>query len=241
MDSVAVGFSIEGLTGPRTLTSAVLERLRTDILSTKLVPGQKLHIAGLAKQFGVSLAAVREALSRLVADGLVQASDQRGFRVSPVSSADLTDVTQTRIDIESLALRRSIERGDEAWLATVEKAFVALSAVPYRHPDDPQSHNEVWIARHRIFHRALVNACGSQWLLGFRDVLHEQSERYRRLSVRRETGTIRDVESEHAAIVRAVLRRDADAAVDALAQHFMTTLHLVELAAPKISENSETT
>jgi DNA-binding GntR family transcriptional regulator len=206
MDSVAVGFSVEGSTGPRTLTSAVLERLRTDILSTKLVPGQKLHIAGLAKQFGVSLAAVREALSRLVADGLVQASDQRGFRVSPVSSADLADVTQTRIDIESLALRRSIERGDAAWLAAVEKAFVALSAVPYRNPDDPQSHNEVWIARHRIFHRALVNACGSQWLLGFRDVLHEQSERYRRLSVRRETGTIRDVGSEHAAIVHAVLR-----------------------------------
>lgn len=241
MDGVAVSFSVEGSTGPRTLTSAVLERLRTDILSTKLVPGQKLHIAGLAKQFGVSLAAVREALSRLVADGLVQASDQRGFRVSPVSSADLADVTQTRIDIESLALRRSIERGDAAWLASVEKAFVALSAVPYRHPDDPQSHNEVWIARHRIFHRALVNACGSHWLLGFRDVLHEQSERYRRLSVRRETGTIRDVESEHAAIVHAVLRRDADAAVAALAQHFMTTLRLVELAAPKISENSETT
>jgi DNA-binding GntR family transcriptional regulator len=167
MDSVAVSFSIEGSTGPRTLTSAVLERLRSDILSTKLVPGQKLHIAGLAKQFGVSLAAVREALSRLVADGLVQASDQRGFRVSPVSSADLADVTQTRIDIESLALRRSIERGDAAWLAAVEKAFVALGAVSYRDPDDPQSHNEVWISRHRTFHRALVSACGSHWCLAF--------------------------------------------------------------------------
>ena len=87
--------------------------------------GQKLHIAGLAKQFSVSLAAVREALSRLVADGLVQASDQRGFRVSPVSLADLDDVTQTRIDIEGLALRRSIERGDQAWLASVKSAFAA--------------------------------------------------------------------------------------------------------------------
>ena len=120
-----------------------MERLRADILSTKLVPGQKLHIAGLAKQFSVSLAAVREALSRLVADGLVQASDQRGFRVSPVSPADLADVTQTRIDIEGLALRRSIERGDQAWLASVEKAFASLNAVPYRHPDEPGSHYEV--------------------------------------------------------------------------------------------------
>jgi DNA-binding GntR family transcriptional regulator len=236
MDNVAFGFDVQRGDGPRTLTSAVLERLRSDILSTKLVPGQKLHIAGLAKQFSVSLAAVREALSRLVADGLVQASDQRGFRVSPVSPADLEDVTRTRIDIEGLALRRSIERGDQAWLDSVEQAFVALSAVPYRHPDDHTNHNEVWIARHRVFHRALVNACGSQWLLGFRDVLHEQSERYRRLSIRRETGTIRDVETEHAAIVQAVLRRDTDAAVAALTEHFLTTMHLVELAAPRISE-----
>jgi DNA-binding GntR family transcriptional regulator len=63
--------------GPRTLTSAVCERLRKDILSARLPPGQKLNVAHLSKGFGVSFAAIREALSRLVADGLVQASDQR--------------------------------------------------------------------------------------------------------------------------------------------------------------------
>jgi DNA-binding GntR family transcriptional regulator len=240
MNSIAFGLDVQGGGGPRTLTSAVLERLRADILSTRLVPGQKLHNAGLAKQFSVSLAAVREALSRLVADGLVQASDQRGFRVSPVSPADLEDVTHTRIDIEGLALRRSIERGDQAWLGSVEAAFAALNAVPFRHPEDPARHNEVWMARHGVFHRTLVDACGSPWLLGFRDILHEQSERYRRLSIRRESGKSRDVDAEHAAIVDAVLRRDADAAVAALTQHFLTTMHLVELAAPRISEASET-
>ena len=96
-------------------------------------------------------------------------------------------MTQTRTDIEGLALRRSIERGDAAWLASVEKSFAALCAVPYTYPDDPTHHYEEWVVRHRIFHRTLVNACGSQWLLGFRDVLHEQSERYRRLSIRRNT------------------------------------------------------
>jgi DNA-binding GntR family transcriptional regulator len=221
---------------PRSLTSAVQERLRADILATRLLPGQKLHIAGLAKQFAVSLAAVREALSRLVADGLVQASDQRGFRVSPVSLADLADVTQTRIDIEGLALRRSIERGDAAWLASVEAAWDALRAVPYRYPDDPGVHYELWVVRHRVFHRTLVSACGSQWLLGFRDVLHEQSERYRRLSIKREVSKPRDVDAEHAAIVAAVRQRDVDQAVAALTAHFGTTMQIVELAAPKIPE-----
>src|SRR5437879_12203353 len=119
MSSIGLSFG-ESPAGerPRSLTSAVQERLRADILSTRLLPGQKLHIAGLAKQFSVSLTAVREALSRLVADGPVQASDQRGFRVSPVSSADLEEVTHTRIDIESLARRLASDRGSNAWLAS---------------------------------------------------------------------------------------------------------------------------
>ncbi|WP_245284171.1 GntR family transcriptional regulator [Bradyrhizobium sp. Cp5.3] len=215
--------------------------MRADILATRLLPGQELHIAGLAKQFSVSLAAVREGLSRLVADGLVQASDQRGFRVSPVSLADLADVTQMRIDIEGLALRRSIERGDDAWLASVKSAWADLKAVPYRYPDDPTVHYEEWVVRHRIFHRALVNACGSSWLLGFRDVLHEQSERYRRLAIRREVGKPRDVEAEHKAIVAAVVKRDADAAVRALSRHFGVTKEFVELAASRIAAVSSST
>jgi DNA-binding GntR family transcriptional regulator len=235
MNGVDLSFGTD-LDRPRSLTSAVQERLRADILATRLLPGQKLHIAGLAKQFAVSLAAVREALSRLVADGLVQASDQRGFRVSPVSRADLADVTQTRIDIEGLALRRSIEHGDASWLADVETAWDALRSVPYRYPDDPSVHYELWVVRHRIFHRTLVGACGSQWLLGFRDVLHEQSERYRRLAIRREVGQPRDVDAEHAAIIAAVRRRDADASVAALSAHFRRTMQFVELAAPKIPE-----
>lgn len=237
---MSIGLSFGDSAGedrPRTLTSAVQERLRADILATRLLPGQKLHIAGLAKQFSTSLAAVREALSRLVADGLVQASDQRGFRVSPVSLADLADVTQTRVDIEGLALRRSIERGDQAWLDQVQIAHDRLRAAPYRYPDEPGVHYEEWVVRHRVFHRALVNACGSQWLLGFRDVLHEQSERYRRLSIR-DVSKVRDVETEHAAIVAAALRRDADAAVDALAKHFNVTMRFVEQNAPDIAEAS---
>ena len=92
--------------------------------------------------------------------------------------------------------------------------------------------------RHRVFHRTLVSACGSTWLLGFRDVLHEQSERYRRLAIRRNSKKTRNVEAEHAAIVRAALKRDADAAVSALSKHFTPTMRLVELAKSDMSGSS---
>jgi DNA-binding GntR family transcriptional regulator len=221
--------------GPRTLTSAVFERLRKDILAARLPPGQKLNIAHLSKGFGVSLAATREALSRLVADGLVQASDQRGFRVSAVSLADLEDLTRTRIDIESLALRRAIERGGADWVAAVESAFAALLAVPYREPADPRVHNEAWRARHRILHRTLVGACGSTWLMRFRDTLYEQSERYRLLSIPVDPGQ-RDVDAEHRQLVEAALRRDADAAVAALTGHFARTEDLVKARTASIPD-----
>ena len=94
----------------------------------------------------------------------------------------------------------------------MEKSFAALCAVPHTYPDDPTHHYEEWVVRHRVFHRTLVNACGSQWLLGFRDVLHEQSERYRRLAIRRNTEKSRNVEAEHAIIVQATLKRDAGCA-----------------------------
>src|SRR3954468_1853004 len=94
--------------GAKSLTEAVVEALRADILTCRLLPGAKLKIGDLCTRFGVSLGAVREALSHLAAEGLVVAETQRGFQVAPVSAEDLADLTATRIDIEGLALRRSI-------------------------------------------------------------------------------------------------------------------------------------
>jgi hypothetical protein len=105
--------------------------------------GQKLHIAGLAKQFSVSLAAVREALSRLVADGLVQASDQRGFRVSPSLGRPAgRDANPCRHRGPGAA---ALDRARRPGMASsVERSFTALCAVPYTYPDDPTHHYEEW-------------------------------------------------------------------------------------------------
>ena len=223
MGSIGLSFS-DDLTDerPRSLTSAVQERLRADILSTRLLPGQKLHIAGLAKQFSVSLAAVREALSRLMAAGLVVAEDQRGFRASPLSIPDLMDLTQTRIEIETLALRRSMQNGDAAWRENVMLAWRSLQAIPRTLAHDRGAHNEAWTAMHGQFHATLVAACGLQWLMRFRNTLYEQSERYRRMAVAiRSSG--RDIDAEHRAIVEAVLAGDADRATGEMARHIERT------------------
>jgi DNA-binding GntR family transcriptional regulator len=222
-----------GLTAgaPRTLTSAVFNALRSDILSARLLPGQKLHIGALAERFSVSLSAIREALSRLVSGGLVEAADQKGFRVHPVSLAELQDVMLSRIQIEGLALKLSIEHGDAAWAEALRQQHDRLSVEPLRDPADDRRHNPAWTVQHQRFHEALVAACPLNWLIRFRHTLYEQSERYRCLSVPLSPAT-RDVAAEHRLIHDAALSRDVAAAVAALSDHFSRTMNIVREGAP---------
>lgn len=215
----------------KSLTTGVYERIRSDILTCRLLPGRKLKINDLCIQHGVSLGAVREALSRLTAEGLVVAEAQRGFQVAPVSSEDLADLTRARIEIEALCLRRAIELGDVAWEARVLGADHVLARLPEHDPDDPDRMNEAWSKAHADFHAILADACASPWLLRLRGMLYEQSERYRRLSVPAGRAE-RDIPGEHRAIVSAVLARDADAAVAALTDHLSATTRILLSTAP---------
>lgn len=207
-------------------TLRLSEQLRAEILDGRLQPGARLHLATLAERFAVSLGAVREALSRLVADGLVHAHDRRGFRVSPVSAADIRDLTATRAEIEALALRRSIERGDAAWEAEILASLHVLGRATPGALTDPKLAQPDWVTLHERFHLALVAACGSPWLLRFRRVLFEQSERYRALLVAHAVGP-RDIAREHREIAEATLARDADRAAALLAAHFTTTMEML--------------
>lgn len=206
----------------RTLASAIFAQLRGDILSCRIEPGKKLNVSAISKRFDVSLAGVREALSRLVASGLVVAEDQRGFRASPLSLPDLMDLTNTRIEVECLTLRRSIAAGDEAWRDRVTVAWHLLRSIPRTPADDPGRHNDAWRIMHGRFHEALVSACGLQWLLRFRATLYEQSERYRQMAVAIKPSG-RDIGAEHRSIVEAALAGDADTACAELSKHIALT------------------
>ncbi len=208
------------------LTQQAYARIRGDILTCRLVPGERLNIALLAKQLAASPGAVREALSRLISEGLVETEPHRGFRVTPLSVADLNDLTTVRIEIEGLALRRSIANGDVRWESALVGAYHHLSRVPFVCADDAQRISEEWIEAHRQFHDALVAACDSVWLMRMRRMLFAQSDRYRRLSLPL-GDRVRDVDREHRQIMRAAIERDADSAVDRLGRHLRQTTAIV--------------
>ncbi|UAL29710.1 FCD domain-containing protein [Nocardioides rotundus] len=213
-------------TRPRANTDAVHAQMRADILSGAYPPGERLKFAELCERYAASVAVVRESLTRLVEQGLARSEPRIGFRVTPLSVADLLDLTATRCDIEGLALRYSIERGDVEWESRLVAAHHVLERTPLLAEDGPARVSDEWEAAHTAFHAALIDACQSPRMLDMTATLRDASELYRRWSQPLERG--RDVAAEHRGLLDAALSRDADLAVARLREHFEHTARILE-------------
>ena len=211
--------------GKRTQVSQLLSRLRNDIVCGRLPPSDRLVVAALAESYDVGQTPVREALMRLVSEGFVTLEDQRGFSVAPVSREELVDLTSARADIDGLALRASIEHGDDAWEAALLGAWHRLQKMR-KIADDGLTIEATWEERHAAFHTALVAACPNKVLLQLRAMLYERADRYRRLSVRY-LRVPRDDRGEHEAIMKAALARNAEEAERLLKAHVHTTAKIL--------------
>ena len=222
----------------KSLAHRAYERLREDVLACKLAPGERLNINELCQALGFNLSAVREALSKLTSEGLVQADPKRGFNVAPISVAELRDLTSVRIEIENLCLRRSMALGDVAWEASVLAAFHIMSNTPQTEGDNTLQATSDWWTVHAAYHHSLCRACDSPWLMRMRAQLFVQSERYRMLGGRLGLRDRRDVNREHQEITDAVLARDVDRATGLMASHFeMTSKMLLDASASYVRES----
>lgn len=219
MNSMTDSVPEEGVT----LATSLVQRLRGAILSGELPPGDKLRLDALRKKLNLSISRspLREALSRLGAEGLVLIEDKRGYRVMPVSEKNLEEIAKLRIHFEGLALREAINKGDRRWEAGIIAAQYELDSIK-RTDGMTLDQQEVWEEAHRQFHLKLLAACDMPLLINYCRTLHDLNDRYRRLYLKKNPFD-RDTRSEHAAIVEATLERNADLACVLLAQHTQRT------------------
>ena len=221
----------------KTLAAIALERLRDDVIKCRLKPGDKLTFDDLKGRYGISISPLREALSRMASEGLVVLEDKRGFHVAPVSVSDLVDLARLRRHLECLALKESIERGDDEWEASIVATFHLQSKYDTQDNDGPAIMNEEWARRHREFHLALIASCGSPRLLELINSLNDHSDRYSRLAHVAQSAP-RDSIGEHRDIMDAALARDAERAGGLLEQHFLKTTEII-MSAPHVLEEYE--
>lgn len=207
-----------------TLSEKAYFAIRRDIIQGSLPAGQPLRMADLSARYDMGFSPLREALSRLQVERLVVAEALRGFKVAPLSVAEMHDAIDSRILVESDALRLSMQLGNDDWSAAIVAALYALKLQVDR---AATGHVDVWEIeqRHYAFHRALLAGCGSPWRLEFFERLYAATERYRIpiLIAARVPTKGRDIQAEHSALADAVLARDESRAVHLLAAHYRKT------------------
>lgn len=212
-----------------TLTAKAYEALRHDIVRGYWEPRQQLRMAELSARYGMGFSPLREALSRLQAEGLTVLAPLRGFSVASLSLEEMWDTIKLRILVEKEALRLSISKGGDDWEASIIATLHALNRQSTRVGAGRES--ELWEleSRHQAFHEQLLAACGSPRILDLAKRLYVETERYR-IPILLQSGTSnkRDVQSEHTDIANAALARDAESATRKLAEHYELTAQIIE-------------
>ena len=191
-------------------------RLRQMILTGALPGGQKLKIEELRTLLNSGASPVREALSLLTSDLLVERIDQRGFRAAPVGKANFEEILLLRSTLEEMALRASIANGDAAW----EEHLVLAH---HRMERASGGHMVEFEEAHKLFHMALIRNAGMPMLGRYCSQLYDLNIRYRYLAAGGPSYGERSIEQEHRMIFEAALDRDVETTARLLREHYSRT------------------
>lgn len=206
-------------------TNKAYDRLRAELLSCRLQPGDRINVATYSQSLEISPGAVREALSRLTAEGLVSSEQNRGFRAADLAIEDFAKVTEARTAIDSLCLRSSIESGDVEWESNLLAACHRMERRLEGLDGSPEA-DDLFAEAHSAFHKALVAGCQNEWLLRMHDMLYAQAARYRQLCmpVARDKPRLHAFQGE---FITTVLARDGDRAVALLQDYYGSARDIV--------------
>ena len=211
---------------PSTIGASTYQRIKRDIIFGELQPGSKLKLDALKERYSASLSTLRETLNRLASDGFVEAPEQRGFLVTPVSRDDLTEISELRVLLECHALELSIANGDTDWEGNLVAAHHKLHLMEQQLLKGDDSEKETWKRYDWEFHQAMIAACNSRNLLSLHSIIYDKYLRYQMLVL---TYRGEDAVKEHRGMFDAALARDAGTAKTLLEDHIRNGLtHTLE-------------
>ncbi|GGM08282.1 GntR family transcriptional regulator [Deinococcus aerophilus] len=203
---------------PVLVRDGVYEHLRRAVLDGEIAPGERIGEAELGESLGVSRTPIREAIMRLTQDGLLVASANRGVRVRTVTAQEARDTYVVREELDGLAAAVAATahtRDDAGALRAALKQVNAAPAGDYRE----QTRLDLG------FHRTITLAAHNATLT---DLARDLEQRV--ALIKHQTRTYNahpETAAQHAALLKAILDRDAGAAREAARQHVRTFAALV--------------
>ena len=191
-------------------------RLRQDILVCTLAPGQVVTERELAERYEMSKTPIREALTQVCHDRLVQRLPGRGYMVAPITVKDLRDLFGLRLILEMAAAEEAARDPSPALVAELK----TLATITYA-PEDPQSHVQ-FLKGNRIFHLTLAHAAGNRRLTLTLEGLLIELDRsfYLALRLRDSSG---EMKREHEETVAALEAGDVEGLKECIKQQILTS------------------
>jgi len=202
------------------------DALRLEISLGNLVPGGRLKIELIRRQYDVSAASVREALSILTGEEFVTSVDQKGFVVTSYQGERLRDLTRVRAELEAVAFGWSVANATTDWRAQIVASHFALSEAELALDLAARKSILEWDRRNCDFHLALTDGCGSPRLKALVRSHYELTRRYRLIGLTRLADTQAETEraisqQQHEALKNAAIEGQAEQGQALLREHLL--------------------
>jgi DNA-binding GntR family transcriptional regulator len=204
--------------------------VRDGILRGRFAGGTFLEEEQVSLAVGVSRTPVREAFQQLQAERLIDLLPRRGAMVRPVTATELLEVYETRLMMESHAVRR-ISHARRPAPPALRPILAAM-----RHLPETSVFEHVQL--NTEFHQAMVAGAGNSVLDGLYASLTTRQERVAVTSVSIDPGRFQIILAEHAALIEALDAHDAAAAIAILTDH-LRPVHAILAQLPAVTESAE--
>lgn len=197
---------------PRNLREAVMEQLRTAIVTGDLPSGTVVSAPNLAKTFGVSPTPVREAMSNLEREGLVETIKNKGFRVTSMTEKQLDELAELRVLIEAPSMHKVVGNIPASGFTKLER--IADKCLRAADTQDLQA----YLVHDRDFHALLLSFTGNDQLVELATTLRRRARMYGLKALAR-SGRLPDSAREHHHILEHLREQDGNAAEELLTRH----------------------
>jgi DNA-binding GntR family transcriptional regulator len=199
---------------PADAVPRVYEILRNKAISYEFRPGERINEIELAEELDVSRTPVREALNRLISEGMMTFIPNKGFYRLPLDITEMTSLFEVRRTIEVAAARLACQRGSNASIAELDAFWSAarkrdLRKLPFA---EVASYDEQ-------FHERLVAISGNAEYVRLLGMINARIRFVRTIALEHPRYSLASGPKEHEAIIAALIKRDADACAAVLENH----------------------
>lgn len=197
--------------------------LRDDIATGALAPGARMDEVALTERFGVSRTPVREALTRLTAQGVLVPGEKRGVRVAEYSREDLAHIFETMHEIEAVCARIASQRLTLLARSEIEAAQAACVAAAQ------SGDRRLYMQANEAFHATIYRATGNPYIAELASDFRRRTGPFRAKKFAGKGDLIASAQS-HEALIASIFSEDSKVASDGMRAH-MTESFLQTLAA----------